>query len=172
MPANKISLASAKENKLFYVVATAVIYRESDRRCLILQRHKQEKVHPSRWGVVGGKLEWEDLDLTQPSRTNGDVLDFEGAIEDLIAREAKEEAGVAIAKTLKFLSSLVFVRPDGIPVVLLKYVATYHSGDVTVEEQAFEDFAWVDAEEVQSYDCIDGIAEEVAAAIALFKEES
>jgi hypothetical protein len=32
------------------------------------------------------------------------------------------------------------------------------------------DHAWVNAEEVKSYNCIDGIAEEVAMAIKIFKK--
>ncbi len=60
MLAKKISLDKAKQNKLFYFVANVVIYRESDKRCLILKRDKREKVHPGKYAVPGGKLEWED----------------------------------------------------------------------------------------------------------------
>lgn len=34
MPAEKISLKNAKEDKLFYFVANVVIYRQKDGRCL------------------------------------------------------------------------------------------------------------------------------------------
>ena len=81
MPAEKISLNNAKEDKLFYFVANAVVYRESDGRCLILKRSEREKVHPGKWAVPGGKLEWEQFDLRKPTRVNGDVLDFESAVE-------------------------------------------------------------------------------------------
>jgi len=57
MKAEKISLDNAKQNKLFYIVANVVIYRESDQRCLILKRSETEKVHPSKYCVPGGKLE-------------------------------------------------------------------------------------------------------------------
>ena len=93
MPAAKISLDRAKKNKLFYFVANVIIYRESDKRCLILKRDEREKVHPGKYAVPGGKLEWEDLDIAKPTRINGDVLDFENAVEDLLARETLEEAG-------------------------------------------------------------------------------
>ncbi len=168
MPASKISLENAKPDKLFYFVANVVVWRESDGRCLILKRSKSEKVHPGKYCVPGGKLEWANMDLAKPTRVNGDVLDFENAVEDLLKREVKEEAGVGIGEELTYLNSVAFVRPDEIPVVLVKFAAKYVSGEVKPEKGAFAGFAWVNAEEVKNYDCILGVAEEVAAAIKLF----
>lgn len=170
MPATEISLDKAKSDKLFYFVANAIVYRESDGRCLILKRSERETAHPGRYGVVGGKLEWKDLDLAHPSRVNGDVLDFETAVEDLVAREAKEEAGVDLHPGLKYVGSMAFVRPDGVPVVFIKFAARYKGGDVVLEEGGFTDHAWVNAEEVKGYECIDGIQDEVAQAIAAFSD--
>jgi 8-oxo-dGTP pyrophosphatase MutT (NUDIX family) len=168
MPASKISTESAKQDKLFYFVANAVVYRESDKRCLILKRDEREKVHAGRWGVPGGKLEWNDMDLTKPTRVNGDVLDFEDAVENLVKREAREEAGIELEDGLKYINSVAFIRPDGIPVVLVKFAAKYKSGNVVIEQGAFTDHAWVNIEEVKNYPCIDGVDEEVAKTIELF----
>ena len=168
MPASKISLKNAKENKLFYFVANVVVYRESDRRCLLLKRSEREKVHPGKYAVPGGKLEWENLDITNPTRMNGDVIDFENAVENLLIREAYEEAGVAIDQKLKYINSVALVRPDEIPVILVKYAAKYKGGEIRLEEGAFTDHVWVNDEEVKNYDCIDGICEEVAVACKLF----
>lgn len=170
MVATKISLDNAKQNKLFYFVANVVIYRESDGRCLILKRDEREKVHPGRWGVPGGKLEWKDLDLDRPSRINGDVLDYENALEDLLKREAKEEANVEIGDEFLYINSVAFVRPDEIPVVLVKVAAKYRSGEVVPEKGGFTDYAWVNAEEVKNYPCIDGVPEEVAKTIKMFSK--
>lgn len=169
MPANKISIDNAKIDKLFYVVANVVVCRIEDQRCLILKRDLREKVHPGRWAVLGGKLEWKDLDIAKPSRINGDVLDFENSIEDLLAREAMEEAGVKIGRELKYINSVAFIRPDETPVILVKFAAEYLGGEVKPEEGGFTDFAWVNADEVKNYECIDGIQEEVAKAIDLFQ---
>ena len=168
MLAKKINLDKAKKNKLFYFVANVIIYRESDKRCLILKRDKREKVHPGKYAVPGGKLEWEDLDIAKPTRINGDVLDFENAVEDLLARETLEEAGVEIEKELKYINSVAFVRPDGIPVILVKFAAKYKRGRIKPEAGGFTDYAWVNEEEVKKYDCIKGLAEEVAQTIKLF----
>jgi len=169
MQAKKISLQNAKEDKLFYFVANVVVYRASDGRCLILQRSHEEKVHPGKYGVVGGKLEWEDLDVRNPTRMNGDVLDYENAVEGLLAREVMEEAGIEIERDLVYINSVAFIRPDEIPSILVKFGAKYKGGDVRLEEHEFISYAWVNAEEVKGYDCLRGIAEEVAETIEKFK---
>lgn len=161
MPAEKISLDNAKKDKLFYFVANVVVYRESDGRCLVLKRSQTEKVHPNKYCVPGGKLEWKDLDLTKPTRINGEVLDFQNAVEDLLVREVKEEAGIEIEPKLVYINSVAFVRPDGIPVILVKFAARYQSGEVKYEAGAFTGHLWVNEEEVKKLDCILGIAEEI-----------
>ena len=140
-------------------------------RCLLLQRDQREAVHPGKWGCPGGKLEWKDLDIEHPTRRNGDVLDYEDALEKLCKREAFEEAGVEIEGPFKYINSNVFIRPDGIPVVLVKFAAQYKSGDIKLEEGAFIDFAWVNEEEVKNYPCIMGIEEEVSTTIKAFSEK-
>lgn len=168
MKAEKISLENAKQDKLFYFVANVLVYRESDQRFLILKRSDREKVHAGKYAFPGGKLEWKDLDFSHPTRMNGDVIDFEHALEDLLVRETLEEAGVKIdPSTLYYLGSIAFVRPDGIPVILVKFVAHYLSGEVVLEDEAFSDFAWVNAKEIDNYDCIGGVQKELKEAAEL-----
>ncbi|MCX6784353.1 MAG: NUDIX hydrolase [Candidatus Komeilibacteria bacterium] len=170
MPAAKISLDQAKKDKLFYFVANVVIYRASDQRCLILKRSATEKIHPNKYCVPGGKLEWNDLDLTKPTRINGEVLDFQNAIEDLLVREVREEAGIEIEPKLFYINSVAFVRPDGIPVMLVKFAARYQSGEVKFEAGAFSGYKWVSAEEILQEDCILGIPEEIKETINYFNK--
>lgn len=170
MPAAKITLTEAKENKLFYFVANALVFRREDGRCLILKRSMREKAHPGRWATPGGKMEWNDFDINNPTRMNGDVIDFEDSVEDLLRRETREEAGVELEDDFRYINSNTFIRPDGIPVVLIKLAAPYKSGDVVLEEGAFDEYAWVNAEEVRGYECIDGVCEEVEKTIALFSK--
>jgi len=171
MKAKRVSVDQAKPDKLFYVVANSVIYRSEDGRCLILKRDEREKVYPGKWASIGGKLEHKDLDLKNPSRVEGEVFKFNDSIERLLTREALEEAGVAIAKPSKFIGTKVIVREDGIPVVLLNFASRYAGGDVAPEEGGFTDFAWVNADEVEQYDCIEGVPEEIKAAIKILEEE-
>lgn len=168
MPAEKISLEKAKQDKLFYFVANVIIVKDGE--CLLLKRSSEEKVHPGKWCVPGGKLEWQDLDLAKPTRMNGDVYDFEDALEDLLAREAQEESGISIDKNeLKYINSVAFIRPDGVPVMMVKVAARYLAGDVILEQGSFTDHAWVTAETVDAYDCIKGIPKEIKQALALLK---
>jgi len=169
MPSQKISLDQAKSDKLFYFVANVVVYRAKDGRCLILKRSDNETAHPGKWAVPGGKMEWNDFDITKPTRINGDILDFEDSVEDLLKRETLEEANVRLDNDFKYINSVTFIRPDGIPVVLVKFAARYKSGQLKPEAGAFTDFAWVNAKEVKDYDCIDGVPEEIAQTIRLFK---
>jgi len=169
MPADKISLENAKEEKLFYFVANVVVFRESDGRCLILKRSENEKVHPGKFATPGGKLEWKDLPLNNPTRMNGEVIDFENAVEDLLKREVMEEAGIEIESNIKYINSVAFIRPDGIPVVLVKFAAKYKSGEIKLEQGAFTDFAWVNELEVWDYDCISGIAEEIEKTVRMIE---
>ncbi|MFH2063274.1 MAG: NUDIX domain-containing protein [bacterium] len=169
MPAEKISLEKAKSDKLFYFVANVVVYRETDGRCLLLRRSEVEKVHPGKYCVPGGKLEWSQLDLERPTRINGEVLDYENAVEELLVREVREEAGVKIEPEPKYVNSVAYVRPDGVPTVLIKFAARYRGGEVRLEEGSFSGFVWADAAEVRELDCIQGIPEEVEQTVSLFR---
>ena len=171
MPAKKISTDKAKTDKLFYFVANAVVYRNRDGRCLLLRRSEDEKVHPGKYATPGGKLEWKDLDIKNPTRMNGDVIDFVNAIEKLLAREILEEANVVVDDQMHYINSNAFVRPDGIPVVLVKFAMTYKDGNVLLEEGAFDDHVWVNEREVHDYDCIEGIIEEVEKTIEIYKKQ-
>ncbi len=170
MKAQEISLEHVKKNKLFYFIANLIVYRESDQRCLILKRGNDEKVHPGKYCFPGGKLEWENFDLNKPTKMNGDVYDFEDALEDLLRRETLEESGVIVENNFYYINSIGFVRPDGIPVMMQKFTAKYKKGDVKIGEGTIAGYAWVNKEEVNEYDCIDGIKEEVIQAMELFEK--
>lgn len=161
-----ISLAKAKDNKLFYFVVTGTIYHPKLKKCLIMQRSKKEIAHPGLWGVTGGKLEWQDLKNNPITRKNFDILDWEGLIEKLLAREAKEESGLEVSDP-RYLDSVVFLRPDNVPVVCFKFALKWKKGKVKIAPE-FEDFAWVDGEEVKKYHCIQGIPVEVKKTIEIY----
>ena len=166
-----ISLDRAKKEKLFYFVATAVVFRKSDGRALILKRSDREVAHPGRWGVIGGKMEWQNMQSKKPTRTNGNVLDWEHEIENLLVREAKEEASIDIdTSDMVYLNSVVYLREDGVPCVCAKFVVAYADGNTRIDSKDFDDFAWVNEKEIVNYECIDGICLEVKKAIALFNK--
>jgi 8-oxo-dGTP pyrophosphatase MutT (NUDIX family) len=161
-----ISIEKAKQNKLFYFVVTGTIYNPNLKKCLILQRSKKEIAHPGLWGVTGGKLEWMDLENNPITRLNHDIPNWEGLVEKLLFREAKEESGLD-TEDPRYLGSVVFVRPDNIPVVCLQFALKTFQDKVTIIED-FEDYAWVDADEVKKYERIEGIDKEVFKTIEIY----
>ncbi len=98
-------------------------------------------------------------------------IDFENAVENLLKREVEEEAGIKIDDKITYINSVAFVRPDGIPVILVKFAARYKSGDVVLEKGAFTDFAWVDEKEINNYQCIEEIKEEVLQTIKILSRK-
>ena len=109
-------LATMKPEKAHYVVATAIIVKDS--KFLLLKRANHEKVFPGRWTVPGGKLERDDYE--NKPKDSEDAWYHIG--EKLVEREVMEEAGIKV-KDVKYATSLVFMREDNIPVVVLSYFA-------------------------------------------------
>ena len=142
------------EEKAHYVVATCIVVKEG--KYLITKRAEWEKAFPGKWTVPGGKLESRDYIETKPDTNEGQ---WYNVCERLVRREVREEAGIEI-KNIGYVTSLTFIRPDGIPVVVISLYADYDSGEVRLSED-MTDYKWVSVEEAKTYDLIDGIYEEI-----------
>lgn len=143
-----------KPEKAHYVVATAIIVKEG--KYLLLKQSPHETAYPGMWTVPGGKLERKDYE-SKP-KDSEDARYYVG--EKLVEREVMEEAGIKI-KDIKYATSLSFIRPDNIPVVILSYFAHYDEGEVSLQDQSHTDYTWVTVEEAKGYDLIPGIYEEI-----------
>ncbi|NTV44735.1 MAG: NUDIX domain-containing protein [Candidatus Yonathbacteria bacterium] len=139
--------------ELHRITSTAIIHR--DGKYLILKRSPHKKTFPSKWTVPGGGLETDDY--TKTPKTTTDHWYY--AIERSLRREVKEECGLETGR-LDYLLDMTFIRPDGIPVIVLSYYGSYVSGEVVLDEDSVE-YAWVTCEEAKGYDLIDGIWEEI-----------
>ena len=149
--------------RLHFVAVTCII--EKDGKFLIAKRSANEKVFPNKWTVPGGKFvysEYKDL-----PRTSENHLQWYNVVEFVCRKEVREEVELEIEKP-SYVTDLVFVRPDGYPVVTLSFWAKYKSGEVNLNNEMSE-FAWVTAQEAKSYDMIDGIPEEIEEAEHLIK---
>ena len=142
-----------RQKELHRVASTAIIRKNG--RYLILRRSPNKKVFPGRWTVPGGGLETDDY-INTP-KTTTDAWYF--AVENSLRREIKEETGLEVGK-IEYLLDLVFIRPDGVPVVTLSYYCDYKSGEVKLNEEN-TDSKWVSAEEAKNYDLIEGILTEI-----------
>ncbi|MBI4140287.1 NUDIX domain-containing protein [Candidatus Woesearchaeota archaeon] len=140
-------------NKSHYVVATGVVVK--DGKFLITKRASNEKAFPNRWVVPGGKVEMNDY--TKRQKDSHDA--WYNILEFVLRREVNEETGLKI-KNIHYLTSLVFIRPDNIPVVVVSFFAAHDSGEVKLCP-ALTEYAWVTVEEAKKYDLISGIYEEL-----------
>ncbi len=143
-----------KDKELHRIAITAIIYK--DGKYLITKRSPDKKAFPNKWTVPGGGLETDDYIDTPPTTQAGQ---WYYAVESALRREIKEEVNLEVDKP-QYLLDLTFIRPDGVPVVVLSYYCNYVSGEVKLDEDSVE-YAWVTAEEAKNYDLIDGILEEI-----------
>ena len=144
-----------KDKELHRIAITCIIYNDQG-KYLVTKRSPNKKVHPNKWTVPGGGLNTNDY--TSRAQTHGNA-GWYGAVEEALLREVREEVGVEIGKA-KYLLDLTFIRPDGIPVLVLSYYAPYVFGEVKLDEDAVE-YRWVSLEEAKGLDLIAGIYEEL-----------
>ncbi len=144
-----------KDPRLHFVVATAII--ERDGKYLIAKRSSREKAFPDKWTVPGGKLVLDEYKKLPTSV--GSYSGWYNLVDWVLRKEVREEVGLEIERPV-YVCDVVFVRPDGFPVVTLSYGAKYKSGEVALCKDLTE-HAWITAEEAKKYDLIEGIADEI-----------
>ena len=144
----------AIQNKeLHRISSTAIIYRGD--KYLLLRRSLEKKAFPGKWTVPGGGLSVDDY-IDTPKTTH-DHWYF--ALENSLRREIKEETGLEVGK-IKYLLDITFIRPDGVPVVILSWYCPYKSGEVKLDEDNI-DFVWATSGEAKKYDLVEGLLEEI-----------
>jgi len=154
-----------KDKELHRITSTAIIYK--DGKYLLLQRSKNKKAFPGKWTVPGGGLEVDDY-INTP-KTTRDHWYF--AIENSLRREIKEECNLEVGK-LKYLLDITFIRPDGIPAVILSFYAPYKSGEVKLDLSENINYVWATYEEAKNYDLVEGLLEEIEMVDKILKGEN
>ncbi len=143
------------ENQFLHEVAiTAIIIK--DGKYLITRRSMQKKRSPGKWTVPGGKLETKDY-INSPKDSENCWYSI---IEKVLRREVKEETGLEV-KNIDYVTSMAIVHPDGAPSLIISCSAEYASGEVKLQEEETDKYAWVSAEEAKKYDLLDGIWDEL-----------
>lgn len=146
------------QNQYLHEVAiTAIIVR--DGKYLIIRRSAQKKRFPRLWTVPGGKLETEDY-LALPKDTEHY---WYNVLEQTLRREVAEEVGLEIDH-IEYVTSLATVHADGAPSLVISCLADYVSGEVKLQEDEADEFAWVSLGEAKGYELIDGIYDELSMA--------
>lgn len=141
------------ENKAHYLSITVII-KKGD-KYLVAKRADWEKAFPSKWTVPGGKLEKSDY-INLPKDTGSFWYNI---FEKVAKREVLEEVGLNI-KNIGYLTSMSFIRPEGIPAIIVSLYADYESGEIKLEN-SLTDYKWVTLEESKKVDLIEGIYEEL-----------
>ncbi len=139
---------------LHEVAITAIVVKEG--KFLIIRRSKSKKRFPGMWTVPGGKLETKDY-LSLPKDTQ---FYWYNVLEKTLAREVKEEVGLKI-ENMEYLTSLATVHSDKAPSLVISCIADYKSGEVKLDSDESDDFAWVSLDEAKNYQLIDGILDEL-----------
>lgn len=151
------------ENKKHFVVATCIIVK--DGKYLLTKRADWEKAFPGRWTVPGGKLDATEY----AARAKDTAHHWYNVIEDLTKREVKEETDLEI-KNLGYVTSMVYIRPDGVPCLVISMFGEYANGEIKLCD-ALTEHAWATLEEARKYYLIEGILEELEILDAHLKGE-
>lgn len=151
------------QEKTHYVAITGIIRKNG--KYLICKRSPTEKAFPNMWCVPGGKIEKKDFIHTNKD-TNDHWLDI---FEKILEKEISEETNIRI-KNIGYVSSLVFIRPNGFSTIIVSLYADYASGDVILKQpDELVDYAWVDLGEAKDYDLIENIYEQIEKVDKIYK---
>lgn len=138
---------------LHEVAVTAIVVK--DGKYLITRRTLIKKRFPGVWTVPGGKLETSDY-VNLPKDTDNA---WYNVLENVVRREVREEVGLEI-KNIDYVISLVTLD-GGTPLLVISCSADWASGDVVLQEDETDQYAWISSEEAKNYKLIDGIDKEL-----------
>jgi 8-oxo-dGTP diphosphatase len=122
------------------LIIHTVIYN-ADRKVLIIKRAKVNDVLPEYWDIPGGTLE-----------------DGEDPVAGAI-REVKEETGLEIANLRLFFDHSNVDVAKNKQFVTLIFTAKYPSGEIVLNPEEHEEYAWIAPEEVGKYKAVEYLPE-------------
>lgn len=157
-----------KEREMHRIAVTGIIWKEDPStysgqgvtwKYLITKRAPHKKAWPGKWTVPGGGMEVDDYMQTEATYANEESPQWYNAVEKTLRREIKEEVGLEVSD-IQYLLDVAFIRPDGIPAIVLSFYCKYVGGEVALDEDATE-FAWISAAQIPDYELIQGIDHEI-----------
>ena len=105
---------------------------------------------------VSFKIEKGDF-INTKKNTNDHWLNI---FEKVLQKEIKEETNLQI-KNINYVSSLVFIRPNGYSTIIVSMSGEFLNGEIKLQEDELTDYAWVTLEEAKNYDLIENIYEQL-----------
>lgn len=131
------------DNSKLHLVVVNGFLKNSEGRYLILKRSEREIAFPGKWGVPGGKVEGKD------------------GVKETLKKEFLEETGLEIRDDMDFFGDYEFTRPDGFHVVGMRFICRCDSEEVHIDERDFTEYAWVNLDELDKYDLIEGVKKDL-----------
>ncbi|MBI2105471.1 NUDIX domain-containing protein [Candidatus Woesearchaeota archaeon] len=124
-----------------HIVVVTGIVKFKD-KILLLKRNSNMEMHPGKWSFPGGKV------------ISGETL-FQ-----TLQREVKEETGLEILDNKKYISDYTFTRPSGKNTIGFCFLVNAKSQNVKLSKE-FTDSSWIIPKDIESYDSIPYLREEV-----------
>lgn len=137
-----------KSHKL-HIVAVVAVIRNPEGKYLVLKRSEREIAYPGMYTFPGGKIEGNDT------------------VEETLAKEVKEEAGLTLKPGKILLKDKSFVRPDNQTVKAFSYLCEVEYHEPVKISGDFTDYKWVSMEDLKDLPHV-GIEEELRKADALY----
>ena len=122
------------------LIIHTVIY-DNERKVLIIKRAKINDILPEYWDIPGGTLE-----------------DGEDPVNGAI-REAKEETGLEIANLQLFFEYSNVDTTKNKQFVTLVFAAKYPGGEIVLNSEEHEEYAWIASEEIGKYKVVGYLSE-------------
>ena len=142
------------DTKAHYVVVTGIIVHNG--KYLIVKRADWEKAFPSKWTVPGGKMDYSDYSNKEKDTS----VHWYNVAENVLRREIMEEVSLEI-KDIGYVCSMVYLRSDNIPCLILSLYANANSTDIKLCRSLTE-YVWVTLEEAKKYDLVEGMYDELS----------
>jgi NADH pyrophosphatase NudC (nudix superfamily) len=104
---------------------------------VLLAKRQGEADYDGVFTFIGGKMERSD-----------------GTIQEGLRREKDEEIGdgVRLNILINFTINKMFTRKDGLPMILPHYYAEYNSGEITLNPEEYSEYAWVELDDLDSFE--------------------
>lgn len=149
---------STRENEIHQIevhVAGVCIKKEENYKILIARRNSERKLYPGLWECGGGQVHRRE--------------EFEEAIK----RQFREEFGV-IVEPLKVLGNYKIVDKENDNVIpgikfLCRFV-DYLGNQIILSEVEFDEYKWISEKEIDKYEFILGIKDDIKEAIKIYRE--
>ncbi len=117
------------------VIVHTIVFNDEN-KILIIRRTAGDSVHPGYWDIPGGTL------------NNGEDP-VVGAI-----REAKEESGLELINPSLFFQKSNIDTDKNKQFITLVFLAKYSGGDVAVNMDDHDEFAWIDISDQSKYQLV------------------